>query len=94
MLRRGKVRRVRREIKTEACYLLAAVPVARGGHSGVATLRARVDRIDRTIAALGEAAAESISEDDDATALAQGLLELADHVADIRERLARIEGTK
>jgi hypothetical protein len=94
MIPRGKVRRVRREIKTLDCYLLPSVPAERGNSSGVATLRARVDRLDRTIAALGQAAAESISEDDDAPALAQGLLELADHVADIRARLARIEGNK
>jgi hypothetical protein len=92
-MRGQRARRARRELRTDQYFLKPPLP--RGRHKpDIAVLTARVDRIDRTIAALGEAAAEAIEDDNDAPALAQGLLELAEHVAEIRDRLARIEGAR
>lgn len=83
-MRGRKYRRARRELRRDEYHLRPPIPIGRGG--GDSDLRRRVAALERTIAEIGEAAAEVAAVEDDVPSLAQGLLELAAQIDEIKRR--------
>jgi hypothetical protein len=93
-MRGALVRRARRELRTDKYYLKPPLPRGERRDFDALALKSRIDRIERTIVEIGQAAAEAADVDDDAPALATALLELAQQLGEVQSRLDKIEGGK